>query len=260
MSVPWYETFFDERYLDFYPGLRARPVAERDAAFVCAALSLEPGDRVLDLGCGTGRHAVALAERGLTVTGLDLSPALLAHARETAAERGVEVTWLERDMRDLDDLGPFDAVVSLFTAFGLIGEAGDQEVLHQVRAALRPGGQLLLDLTNFARFLRRFSPQVWHESDQAVLQERHHYEAETGTLVTERVGHFKRGGTFELPTSRVRAYFPHEVRALLRRAGLRVERVYGALSDVRFDWASSPNQVYRCRRPEETGEGADCAG
>lgn len=260
MSHPWYETFFDERYLDFYPGLRARPVAERDAAFVCAALSLAPGDRVLDLGCGTGRHSVALAERGLTVTGLDLSPALLAHARETAAERGVEVTWLERDMRDLDDLGPFDAVVSLFTAFGLLGDDEDQEVLHQVRAALRPGGQLLLDLTNFAGYLKRFSPLVWRDAERAVLHERHAYEAETGTLVTARVGYFKRGGSFELPTSRVRAYLPHELRAMLRRAGLAVEQVYGALSDVRYDWANSPNQVYRCRRPEETGAGTGCAG
>ena len=245
---PWYETFFDERYVAFYPALARRPVAVEEAHFVAGALALEPGARVLDLGCGTGRHSIGLALEGFQVTGLDLSPALLERARSTASARGVEVTWLERDMRDLEDLGPFDACVSLYTAFGFLGDAEDQEVLRQVKAALRPGGAFLLDLTNFLGYLRRFPPEVWREDDRAVLCERNSYDAATGVLVTRRTCYYKDGGRMDLPESRVRAYLPHEVQAMLHRAGLRVEQVLGALADVPFSWADSPNQVYLCRR------------
>ena len=156
----WYESLFDERYLDFFPVLRKRPLAIEDARAVCSLLELQPGQRVLDLGCGTGRHSVALALAGMTVTGVDLSAALLERARATASAEGMQVSWLQRDMRELDDLGPFDACVNLYTAFGFFGDDEDQEVLLQVAAALAPGGKLLLDLTNHLAYLRSFSPEV----------------------------------------------------------------------------------------------------
>jgi SAM-dependent methyltransferase len=248
--MSWYEEFFDERYLRFYPGLIHQPVATEEGAVIARLLELEDGAKVLDLGCGTGRHSVALARRGMRVTGLDLSPHLLAQARTTAGEHGAEVSWIERDMRDIDDLGPFDACVSLYTAFGFLGDGEDQEVLRQVAAALRPAGRFLLDLTNFLGYLRRFPPEVWRETGEAVTRERNTYDAASGVLITQRTAFFADGGRLELPESHVRAYLPHEVSAMLRRAGLVVEKILGALAeDAPFSWAESPNQVYLCRRP-----------
>ena len=248
MSTPWYEELFDERYLAFYPVLRDEPISTDEACFVVQALQLEPDQKILDLGCGTGRHSVALASAGLQVTGLDLSEALLSQARATAADAGVEVRWLQRDMRDLEDLGPFDACASLFTAFGFFGDEEDQEVLYQVAAALAPGGRLLLDLTNFLGYLCNLPREVWTETEAAVLCERNEYEAHSGGLVTHRSCFWKEGGQLDLPPSWVRAYQPHELLRMLRRAGLETEQILGALADQPFDWASSPNQVYICRK------------
>jgi len=130
----WYEQLFDERYLTFYPVIRREPVAAHAARQVADLLGLGAGQRVLDLGCGTGRYAVALARLGLEVTGLDLSRTLLSQARETARREDVALSWLERDMRDLDDLGPFEGCVSLYTAFGFLGDEEDQEVLRRMLA------------------------------------------------------------------------------------------------------------------------------
>lgn len=248
MDAPWYESLFDERYLSFYPVLRERPVAPEEAQAAAALLELDAGARVLDLGCGTGRHSVALAEAGFDVTGLDLSEPLLAAARATAAARGCTVRWICRDMRDLQDLGPFDACLCLYTAFGFFGDVEDQEVLMQVAAALAPRGQLLLDVTNHLGYLRRFPREVWRETADAVLCERNTYEPLSGVLVTERLRFPRSGGREALPPSRVRAYLPHELRAMLGRAGLHVEKLYGSLGGSAFEWAASPCQVFCCRR------------
>ena len=246
MTTPWYEELFDERYLSFYPVLRQEPVSPEEARFVMHALELEPDQTILDLGCGTGRHSVALAQEGLTVTGLDLSETLLAQAGATAEQQGVAVNWLQRDMRDLEDLGPFHGCASLYTAFGFFGDDEDQEVLYQVAAALAPGGRFLLDLTNFLGYLRSLPHEAWSENEQAVLRERNEYEAHNGGLVTHRACFFKEGGRLDLPPSWVRAYLPHEILRMLRRAGLRAEKILGALDEVPFHWESSPNQVYIC--------------
>jgi hypothetical protein len=116
-----------------------------------------------------------------------------------------------------------------------------------VAAALRPGGRLLLDLSNFLGYLRQLPRDVWRETEQSLTREQNHYEAQTGTLVTTRTCFWKQGGRLDLPTSRVRAYFPHEVLALLRAAGFEVLQTLGALAAVPFAWDSSQNQVYLCQ-------------
>jgi SAM-dependent methyltransferase len=250
----WYAELFDERYLRFYEDGPLLVPATAEAAFVVEALELAPGARVLDLGCGTGRHSVALALLGHEVTGLDLSPVLLGRARALAAEHGARVTFVQADMRDaagaLGGRGPFDACISLYTAFGYLGDAEDARVLAAVHAALQPAGQLLLDLTNYAPLLRPALSTSWREGTRGVARETHRYDPRSGFLLTARTQFLQEGGVNRLPESRVRAYLPYEVVRLLAGAGLAVDRVYGDLADVPFDWDRSPRHVYVARRTD----------
>ena len=112
------------------------------------AARLKPGDRVLDLGCGTGALAVRLARRGCQVTGVDISPAMLDQAAQRLREEGLaeQVTLRELGRRELDTAFPdaaFDAVVSTL----LFSELSADEIdyaLAECRRILRPGGQLLI--------------------------------------------------------------------------------------------------------------------
>ena len=112
------------------------------------AARLEPGDQVLDLGCGTGALAIRLARRGCQVTGVDLSPMMLDRAARRAQEIGLEgeVTWRELGVVELDTAfadDSFDAVVSTF----LFSELSEDEIVYagaECRRLLRPGGHLLL--------------------------------------------------------------------------------------------------------------------
>jgi SAM-dependent methyltransferase len=105
------------------------------------ALRLRPGARVLDAGCGSGQIAIALAKRGLRVTGIDLSPEMIRRAGAHAAARGAQVTWRVGDVARLDEpLAVYDAILARVV---LQFVPDIPAALREFRRVLRPGGRLL---------------------------------------------------------------------------------------------------------------------
>ena len=117
---------------------------QQEVAFLIDALGLRRGQRVLDVGCGPGRHAVALAQEGLAVTGVDVSRRFLDLAADQARRAKVSASFFEVDARQMPFDEEFDAVISICQgAFGLMG-ADDPLVLRRMTEALKPGGRLAL--------------------------------------------------------------------------------------------------------------------
>src|SRR5207237_6756737 len=102
---------FGEDYLWFWGTVLPDEQSDADAELVWRLLGLEPGAEVLDLACGHGRIANRLAGCGARVTGLDATPLFLERARQDARARGVEVEYVEGDMREIPWRDRFDAVV-----------------------------------------------------------------------------------------------------------------------------------------------------
>jgi SAM-dependent methyltransferase len=102
---------------------------------------------VLDLGCGTGRHAVEMGRRGYRVVGSDRSEAMLALARAGATEAGADVIFITADMADGHFAGPFDACVCMFASLGYAGVGpGLDATLANVRAHLQTGGLFIFEV------------------------------------------------------------------------------------------------------------------
>jgi SAM-dependent methyltransferase len=182
-----FEGVFDEDYLYFYAEpLDAR--ADAEAELICRLLELEPGMEVLDLACGHGRIAGALAARGVHVTGLDATPLFLEKARRDAATRGIAVTYVEGDMRSLPPpwTGRFDHVINWFSAFGYFDDAGNRRVLEEAARVLAPGGGFALEMNNRDWVVRHFQPASVDERDGGLLIDRRRFEPLTGRIVTQR--------------------------------------------------------------------------
>src|SRR5262249_24674423 len=159
---------------------------EREAAVIWQMLDLHPGMAVLDLACGNGRIANALARGGCTVTGLDITPAFLEQAMQMAAAEDLKVTYHLGDMRALPWTTHFDAIVNWRSAYGYFGDEENRQVLGEAHRALKPGGMLLLDLNNRERMLKNFQRSSVVERDGNYLLDQRHYDTSTGRVYTER--------------------------------------------------------------------------
>lgn len=192
--------------------------------------------RVLDLACGTGSAAIALARRGYEVTALDLSETMLEKAKEKAARCNASVTWLQGDLRHFQAGGPFDAVTCFYDALNYMLVPEDlEESFKQVRAHLRHDGLFLFDMiTDHA------IAQTWGETTDTsfdldltrIWKSSYDPVSEIGTLHAlfferESDGRYRRIEEVH----RHRGYAPDEVEDLLERAGLEVVAAYECLTE-----------------------------
>ena len=173
VNPEWWKTLFDEVYLK----TDARSVCDdeitsREVDAVCGLLPLKHDDAIVDLCGGQGRHSLELARRGFQrCTVLDYSHALLAHGRETAEASGVQVTFVQGDATSTRLPGQsYDHVLVLGNSLGYMSEnVDDLRIMQEAMRLLKPGGRLLLDVTDGAVVREKFVPNAWHEVEETIV-------------------------------------------------------------------------------------------
>jgi SAM-dependent methyltransferase len=226
---PWYKTFFGEDYLRIYSFLTPERT-EREVDGIVRLLDLPPGSAILDLCCGHGRHALALAKQGYRVTGQDLSEVFLQRAQAEAEAQGVQVRWLHSDMRMIPFENEFDAVINIFTAFGYLeNEDEDQQVLQQVHKALKPRGLFLLETMHREFLLRSFTAsEVYRHADGLIVLEERDFDLLTSHSHVQ-VTMLSPDGQRREYTHSERIYTLTELARMLAMVGLHVKAYYGGL-------------------------------
>lgn len=248
-GVAWDDELFasiGEHYDDLFAGEVAQ--TEEQAEFIVRTLGLRPGQQVLDVCCGPGRHALALARRGIHVTAVDKNPALLAEARRRARALGLEVRWLQADVRNLPPLGPFSGAICLFASWGYLDDPlQDGQVLSAISQRLRPGGRLLLDVPSVPWLQAHPRGRTLAVAGGVAIREVHTYDPVDGILRAEwRIR--RRGQGSRTTTLTCRIYPLPQLEAMLARAGLMLEAAFGGFDGVPLS-SARPRCLLVVRRP-----------
>lgn len=160
---------------------------DEDLEQALGILEPSPGSRILDLGCGTGHHALELAQRGFSVVGVDISEDLVAYAdeiafayEESSGER-LDLQFLHRDLRDLDFAGEFDVVLNLHG--GAIGfledDAENRRTFETIARGLGPGGRTLMQIPNVLFAEAALPAKTWTEGRFAIELLDRYWDAES---------------------------------------------------------------------------------
>jgi len=214
----WFEEWFGEEYLQLYPH-RDDVEAERAVALIVRATGLAAGWRVLDVGCGAGRHARAFRAIGAQCVGLDLSRTLLR-----VAQGLTDAPLVRGDMRHLPiRAGSMDLTVSLFTSFGYFEHDEEHRAaLREMVGTLRPGGWFVIDYLNAAEVRRQLVARetVAVRSGRAEVARAMSADGRyvCKTIVTPAGRRF---------TERVRLFEPAQMMTMLEDAGVEVRHRFG---------------------------------
>jgi SAM-dependent methyltransferase len=222
---PWWEELFNDDFIRTMAKVSDAQIA-KEADFVEESLAVAKGAMLLDLACGTGRHAIELTRRGYKVVGFDLSLPMLAKAAEEAQERGQKLNFVQGDMREMTFEDTFDGVYCWNTSFGFFEEDKNQQVVHRVHKALKKGGQLVLEVANRDYVIRQAPSLAWFEGDGCICMDEMSIDWITSRMKVKRTMMMDDGRTKEIDYS-VRIYSLHELGKILHEAGFRVAEVSG---------------------------------
>lgn len=222
--------------------------------FLLAGANLPVGARILDIGCGPGRHSIELASRGYPVVGIDPSPAMIAEARRRSAQAGVTPEFIEVAGEDFAAKEPFDAALCLFTTLGQIREQGDnRRLVKRVSLALRPGGIFAVEVPQRAFAVSNLKTEERFGAGERYTDVSRAYDPETN-VVTEvfRVVSPRQTDEYVL---RYRLFDWEELAGLLREAGFSITAEYGSYTGEPLE-SASPLMLLLARTPPfRDGEG-----
>jgi SAM-dependent methyltransferase len=241
----WWRTFFDQDYLTIAGQMFSEDTSAKQAGELWSMLDLEPGCRLLDAPCGSGRLSRPLAQLGAVVLGVDQSESLLAAAESQRGDVPQDrLRYLRHDLRTpLGETG-FDVACNIFTSFGYGPEEDDMAIFRTLRAAVRPGGRVLVETNHrdmICAYVARASKLSMRLPDGTIFLDEPTFDAISGVVTLN--WYWSGPASSGEKHAQWRCYTPTQIVAMLERAGLRLVGAYKGLSKA----------PYRAEGPEAGG-------
>lgn len=239
---------------------RRKGQRDRALAWIEGKLERRPA-RILDLGCGPGLYAEALAARGHAICGIDISAPAIAHARDSAARAGLHIDYRRGDYL-LEELGDgWDLVMLIYCDFGALTPAAGELLLEKASRALAPGGLLVFDVFGPGlaeerkpgrEWYRSGGPGFWAERPHLVLEENFSYP-DARALASQSLVLVDGEAEPRLYRTWDRWFDRESLEALFRGAGLEPEEIRSDL--VEKNDFTSADVLFAAARPRTTTGG-----
>jgi SAM-dependent methyltransferase len=244
----WYDDFFTELPNVFWRAAVPPDVTAAEIDFLARSTGLRPGHRVLDVCCGSGRHALALARHGCRVIGVDVSVEAIVHARRSAEDERLAVDLRVGDVRALPTEVRVDVAICMGNAFGYLDHAGTEAFLAELAGLVVPGGALVLDYGFVAESLL---PGLTLEEEPMTIggvaaTSVNTYDPAESRWLTDFT--FRRGDEVHHGTSVQHVYTTAEVTRLVIAAGFTGVERYGDADGSPYQ-LGSPRLLLVARRP-----------
>lgn len=231
----WFEDqwFWEEFKSVLFPKARLEKTSEQVDKII-ELLDLGKDEKILDLACGVGRHSLELARRGYEVTGLDLSEKYIEEASNQAEREGLEVEFIQGDMRDFVQRDHYDGVINFWSSFGYFeNEDENFQVIKNVHSSLKKDGKFLIDV---------MGKEILHD----IFSKKDSSHIDDGFFLEERTlkhdGDFLESNWILVKGDEVKEhkfmywlYSEDDIRHILKKAGFEDVNVYGDLERSEYD-------------------------
>jgi len=183
--MDWTRQYFDEVYLRYFLEKQSEELTDKQVDFIVRFFANK--SRLLDAGCGIGRHSIKLGERGFDVLGIDSSPLYVSIAGEKIRERNLSNVKCEvLDLRDMHFENIFNGVLSMWSSFGYFDDKTNEKILQSFFTALVNGGKLIIDIENRDYILKYFIRETFREKNGVFIMERRRFHPLTSIVTTHR--------------------------------------------------------------------------
>lgn len=245
MRDEWFRTWFEsDYYLKVYKH-RNLEDAEKLVRLIISQDAIKSGGRLLDLGCGAGRHAAIFAGEGFEVFGIDISNNLLKLARRDSEQKGIYLSLMRADLRRIPLRSGFDIVTNLFTTFGYFHSTEENfSIFRSSFELLNQGGIFVFDYLNPIHLSRNLISESREEFDGIFLLQKREI---SGSRVRKHITLQSGEESFNYCED-VRLYYDDELREGLSEAGFDLIQLYGDYSGAKFEREKSPRFIAICQK------------
>lgn len=228
------DTFFDSGYKDIWKTIIPEQLTEKEVAFMLPYFNLNEGSKVLDLMCGYGRHAIALARKGMAATAVDNLAEYIHEIKNTAAKEGLKINAVQSGVLDFSTDEKFDLAICMGNSINFFDAADIIRLLKNIHSFLKHGGHLLIN--------------SWSLAEIAIRNFKEKSESQIGDIkfITEFQFHFQparieaestfidKEGKMETKKGVDYIFSINEMESMLKESGFALKEVYSIPGRKKF--------------------------